>query len=192
MRKSLWLLFPLLSIFPLRAQSTFAAFPGNLILLPSPDGNFLIRNIDGPGPLNHQLILEEKKTGVKRQVYDYQRSVAVMWAPDSRHFAVNDYESSNIGEAYIFGVRDSDAKIDLKSALDKLEIYHRVEWDHGYVGVAKWLDGRRAVIHFWGHGGDLGRTFCQCYVYSLNGSATPCPKQPRGGDLEQKCEASTP
>ena len=139
MRRPLWLLFAIvLFVRSSHAQTGHSRLPGDESEIPSPDGKFVIRNVDGPGQLDHRLFLEEKSTGAKREVYSYMRSVAVVWSPDSRHFAVNDYQVSNIAEAYILGVRDSDGKIDLKKeALSKMESYGKLEWDHGYAGVFK-------------------------------------------------------
>jgi hypothetical protein len=132
-----------------------------------------------------------------RKIYDYGRSASVVWAPDSRHFAVNDYAGSNVADAYIVDVNEKVPRIDVTEEIvrhdsDLSQRVKLVGWDHDYFGVSRWLDERRVVVHHWGHGGSQPTAFCVCYIYTVSGSAEKCARQPRGSDPEERCAEITP
>jgi hypothetical protein len=120
------------------SQSLYAKFPGKPSALPSPDGRYVLRNVDspkGPGPY-HTIYLEDRHTGKKRKVYEYERSASVVWAPDSRRFAVNDYLGSNVSEAYIYSVDGRVSRIDVQDEIvRKVGSFRHYQWDHDYFGV---------------------------------------------------------
>ena len=83
------LIFVLLSTLSY-AQINYARFPGKRSELPSPDGHYVLVNVDSDREPYHSIILKEKSTSTTRKISDYGRSATVVWAPDSRHFALND------------------------------------------------------------------------------------------------------
>jgi hypothetical protein len=175
------------------SQASIAKFPGKISKVISPDGRYILRNVDNLKEPYHSIFLEDKKTGAKRKVYDYGRSVAIVWAPNSKLFAINDYAGSNLADTYILSVEQPIPTIDVQKEITrKVSSFQQHKWDHDYFGVSRWIDDRRVSVYFWGHGGSPSTEFCECYVYTLNGSVQKCVKQPSGADLEQRCSNLTP
>jgi hypothetical protein len=176
---------------PVSAQVS-ARFPSSKSELASLDGRYVLQNVDQSQEPYHSIFLKDTRTGNSRKVYEYGRSVGVVWAPDSLHFAVNDYAGSNITETTIFSVDASLSKTDVQDELvQKGGVV--LTGGHDYFGVVRWLDSRRMVVHFWGHTDDPPvRSFCECYLYTLQGSVSKCSHQPKSDDPERQCEDTTP
>ncbi|HVP44406.1 MAG TPA: hypothetical protein VMS96_13315 [Terriglobales bacterium] len=155
----------------------------------SPDKRFELINVDSDKEPHHSIFLKERKTGQSRKVYEYGRSAAVLWAPDSKHFALNDHAGSDFTNTYVVAVDESTPRIDVQE-----EIQHFVKGlaggHHEYFGVARWLDNRTVVVHHWGHGD--GDAFCDCIIYVLSESAKKCKRQGKARDPEQLCDDMTP
>jgi hypothetical protein len=136
--------------------------------------------------------LKNNATREARKICEYGRHVSVLWSPDSRYFALNDYVGSNIAETFIISVDETVSRVDLQDRI--LSKYGAVtHGGHEYFGVARWLDVRRVVIHDWGHDDEPpSRDFCVCYVYTLGAYVQKCAHQPRGSDLEEFCARTTP
>src|SRR2546423_7329772 len=88
------LIFILLSLSAI-CQTNYAKFPGRRSELPSPDGRYTLVNVDNGRQNFHSISLKEKSTGTVRKITDYGRSAAVVWAPNSKRFALNDYAGSD-------------------------------------------------------------------------------------------------
>jgi len=196
-----------LAILTIPAQSqTSRNFPGPKSELASPDGRYVIQNVDPSQhdanrnsancttslhneEYDHFLFLKDKVTGKSRQIYQYGRGVSVVWSPDSGHLAINDYAGSDYTETSIFSVEAAVPKIDVQK-----ELYAKgdvtLAGDHEYFGVAYWIDNRRVVVHHWGYGNG-GPGYCECYVYTLKGAAHRCARQPNRSD-DEFCERTTP
>jgi hypothetical protein len=171
------------------SQMNSARFPGPRSELPSPDGRYELINTNSDREPHHTLFLKEKRTGELRKITDYERSVGVVWAPDSRHFAVNDYAGSNVTDTYIVATAGIAARIDVQDEINK-KVKHLIGGDHEYFGVARWLDARRVIVHHWGHGDD--GMFCECYIYVLRGPVRKCARQPKSSEPEERCAEITP
>ena len=167
------------------SQSKYARFPDDRSVS-SPDGRYILINVDsGREPNHYSILLKDKTAGKTSKIYEYGRSATAVWAPDSRHFAINDYAGSDFTNTYIIAVDGITPRIDLQK-----EISQQIDLpggDHEYFGVARWLDERRVVVHHWGHDSDRRSEFCGCYTYTLNGRVERCAKQPRNN-----CEELTP
>jgi hypothetical protein len=184
--------FLLLSVVSFGQTQTGRRFPGKKPELASPDGRWVLQNVDRDQEPHHSIFLKDKTTGKTRKICDYGRSASVIWSPDSRHFALNDYAGSNYAEASIITVDETRPTIKLQDViLDKYGA--ATDWGHEYFGTVRWLDAQRVVIHDWGHKDEppLGDS-CVCYVYALGGSVRKCAHQPKGSDLEQLCWKTTP
>ena len=160
------------------SQSNRASFPGEVSNITSPDGRYIIRSVDNTESPYHSLFLTDQKTSASRKILDYGRTVTVVWSPRSKFF---------------FCVEQSTPKIDVQEELTRgISGFRQHKWDHDYFGVSRWIDNRRVSILFWGHGGVPSREFCQCYIYTLDGSVQKCANQPKGNNLEQQCGRRTP
>jgi hypothetical protein len=89
----------------------FATFPERREL-PSPDGQYVIRNVDWNQPAQqfsgmfHSLFLEERATGTSRKLCDYVRRVAVAWSVGNR-IIVTDYLNPKTSRTPVFAVDGS-------------------------------------------------------------------------------------
>ena len=172
------------------AQSNYARFPGKRSEVDSPDGKYVFVNVDNQQQPHHSLFLEEKSTGRRHKISDYERSVAVVWAPNSKRFALNDYAGSDFTSTYIISVDESLPKVDIQKVI--VSKFKRIaRGDHDYFGVRRWLDDRRVIVNHWGHGESQPSGFCECYIYTLNGPVKQCGVQ-SAGNSEERCEELTP
>jgi hypothetical protein len=164
-------------------------FPGPKSELTSPNVRYVIQNVDHNEEYKHFLFLKDKATGTSRQVYEYGRSASVVWSPDSRHSAINDYAGSDYTETSIVSVDEKTPSIDVRKEINsKSDV--TLSGDHEYFGVAYWIDNRRVVVHHSGYGNG-GPTYCECFVYVLNGRVRKCTRQPDPSD-DDFCERTTP
>lgn len=171
------------------AQANYARFPSAKSQAPSPDGRYVVVNIDNQRQPYHSIILEEKGTGRTRKIADYERSVAVLWAPSSGLLALNEYSGSDSTSTYIIPLDESLPKIDVqKEIVSKAK--HIAHGDHEYFGVMRWVDDRRVIVNHWGHG-ESEQGFCECYIYTLNGSVRRCAIE-HSSDPEERCQKLTP
>jgi len=170
-------------------SQTSRRFPGKKSELTSPDGRWVLQDVHRDQGPNHSIFLKDRTSGKTRKICDYERGVGLVWSPDSRRFALNDYGGSDYTETNIFSIDDAVSKIDVQKEIqDKSDV--KLGGDHEYFGVAYWVDKRRVVVHHWGYGnGDP--VYCECYVYTLNGSVRRCAQQPNPVD-DDFCERTTP
>src|SRR5208282_2683124 len=87
-------------------------FPDKKSEITSPDGRYLVQNVDHHEEYRHVLFLKNKTTGKTRQVYEYTRGASVVWSPDSRHFAIDDGTGSDCTETKILSVDETVPEID--------------------------------------------------------------------------------
>ena len=177
---------------PLFGQ-TARRFPNGKSELASPDGRWILQNVDRDTEPHHSILLKDKTTGKTRKICDYERHASIIWSPDSRNFALNDYAGSDFATASIISVDEAASIIKLQDEIRKTRGTR--EGEHEYYGVVRWLDERRVMVHDWGHGEPAPRDFCMCYVYTLDGSVRRCARQPEGkhlGELEDYCSHTTP
>jgi hypothetical protein len=170
------------ALFVLAAQGqTFRNFPGRKSDLTSPNGRYVVQNVERDEEPRFVLSLKDKTTGKSRKVYEYGRGASVLWSPDSRHFAIDDAAGSDYTQTKILPVDENAPEIDVqKEIVDTAKAVPGGH--HKYFYVAYWIDSRRVVIYHWGYGGELPDGFCECYVYRLNGPVRKCARQPKDSD----------
>jgi len=87
----------------------------------------------------------------------YERSVDVLWAPDSNAFVVNDWYGSNVADAYLYFVNDLAHPIDIGAQLkravkdkeDQISI-ENTKAVHTYVVASKWIDATKVAVRIAG------------------------------------------
>lgn len=150
------ILITLLLLLAVASFSQTGRFPGKKSELTSSDGRWVLQDVNRNQGPKHSIFLKDRTGRKTRKICDYERSVGLVWSPDSRRFAMNDYAGSNYTEVGIYSVDESAPKIDLqKEILDQdkrlRERVKLVGFGHDYFGVARWLDAQRVVVHDWGH-----------------------------------------
>jgi hypothetical protein len=118
--------------------------------------------------------LKNLESNVRRELFDYDRHVDVLWSPDSTLFAVTDYGESDLSHCRVFSV---DEKIKTVSALDQLsrtlseserKRLQRLQSNHHfYVAASAWTASKELKLKVWGHGAADPGGFTQYYVLRL-------------------------
>ena len=131
-------------------------FPSAQTQAVAPDKRFAVVNVDSDKEPYHTLFLEDQQTNTRRKILEYDRSVEVIWNPDSTAFAVNNYAGSNVGECLIFFTSDKIASVNVGDALldrmtsgEELSTLHVS--DHIYWTAVRWTSPELLKVKVWGH-----------------------------------------
>jgi hypothetical protein len=160
----------------------FATFPESREL-PSPDGRYLIRNLDAnPAPQQfsgvfHSLFLEQRATGRSRKLCDYVRRVAVAWSGGNR-IIVTDYTNQKNSRALVFAADDSFEPVvidkrNLEAMLPAGQRGYLSGNDHVFVEASS-LEGDALVFRVWGYGARNANGFRLICQYDLAQSTISC------------------
>jgi hypothetical protein len=166
-----------------------AKFPGPNSKLTSPDGRWVLQNVNPDSKQPRTIFLKDKTTGKTRKICEYGRSVGLLWSPNSRRFALNDRAGSDYTETSILSVDETVRKIDVQDAILRDAKAQMPSCDHCYFGVSRWLDDRSVVVFGSGYGNG-SPLFCLCYIYTLNGKVRKCLRQPKPDS--DFCQSSRP
>jgi hypothetical protein len=136
----------------------------------SPDGQYRVSKVLCSNQSDQRaLVLHNNKSGDERLLYTYTRNATILWSPDSRNIAINDYAGSDFTENLVFSVDQSVPPIDLKKQLFQSERRAVPETDHLYMSTIKWRSQSVLQVIVWGHGGDSPMGFCRSFSLSLDG-----------------------
>jgi hypothetical protein len=188
-------LYAFVVAFLLAAQAgaqQFTTFPDRPELR-SPDGKFLIRNVDhaaGPSDFSvvfRSLILEEVPSGRSWELYNYVGRVAVAWS-GNRFIIVTDYVSKRTSRALVFaiGSRTGDSRGDPfaveQVTLDKVQLsrlvpseqnVHLLANDHVFLEVTR-VEGGALILRVWGYGARNPKGFRLACQYDLRAGTAAC------------------
>jgi hypothetical protein len=120
-----------------------------------------------------QLWMENTSSGKNRLVGPFTvQTISLAWSPDSRHFVVNDRETSTESNAYLFET-DTLQRGDLSNILtakfpeamhclvsnrpgpERGRVSHKRDVMHSYVDVRRWIDDQHVELQL--HGNFAGR-----------------------------------
>ena len=165
------------------------SFPGPVNRLPSPDGRYVLINVDSDKAPHHVLVIKDSSSGVKRQIHSYGRHVSALWSPDGNMLVVNDYAGSDFSKSLLFSAAADKPTVDLGAALlrsleNSAARRELTGNDHVYFAVKKWKSQTELVLRVWGYGDASPRGFSQTYVYSLEGSFRRLAHKSTGGPGE--------
>lgn len=160
-------------------------FPGEVAEIASPNGSFIVKNLDDslgrnipskkyadPKQLdNHQLVLTKKGSKAGTPVFTYQRNVDVIWSPDSTAFIVNDFMGSNLAFPFLLQVKDPTHPVEfadrfVDSVTDKKDKHNLTKSDHVYIKVTRWLSPQSVEIKAFGHNTDSFEMFYSWDLHS--------------------------
>lgn len=161
----------------------FETFPGTTNELPSPNGQFLVRSVSygvAPGDFSgkfHALVLEDRRCGKSRNLYDYLGKVMVFWSADNV-LVVNDYYTDRGARVLLFVtdeaippvVIDKNRMIQL---LDPVAGRHLIGNDHVYIAASK-LEGNTLALRLWGYGALDAKGFYFSCDYTLEPNTASC------------------
>jgi hypothetical protein len=151
---------------------TRRSFPGERSTSKSPNGRYVLHNIDDDtSEPSHQLILEDLSKHTSSKLISYNRSVDVLWSPGGSKLIVNDHGGSDFTEAYVFILGESLRKIDLTDELNrKYSGSARIFKNHHvYLEGISWLDEKRIKIKVFGYGEADPDGFVKFFEYTIAG-----------------------
>jgi hypothetical protein len=165
----------------------FVVFPqaGQLV---SPDGRFVLRNVDREAPASdfvgtfHALWLTELATGRSRKLCDYIGPAAVAWSR-SDFLVVTQYLSRRTSRALVFSVAEPDNPV----VLDQPTLTRLVpaeprpslrDNNHIFIEASR-LEEDILYLHVWGYGQhDAGGFRWHC-EYALQEDTVSCKAEPK-------------
>jgi hypothetical protein len=137
------------------STARLVSFPSAQTQAVARDGRFAVVNVDSDTEPHHTLLLENRQTKSTRKILEYDRSVEVLWNPDSTMFAVNNYAGSNVGECLIFLINKA-ASVNVGDVLqngttnrDEISTLHAS--DHIYWAAVRWMSPQLLKVKLWGH-----------------------------------------
>jgi hypothetical protein len=142
------------------AAAPFVLFP-KATELASPDGRFVVRNLERKGGANEfvgtslSLWLVEKATGRARKLCDYIGVAAVAWSSDD-YLVVTEYVGKKTSRALVFSVADAIDSIvlDKRTLLRVIPVDLREtlrQNDHVFVEALR-VAGQTLYLRVWGYG----------------------------------------
>jgi hypothetical protein len=161
----------------------FATFPDAADELPSPNGQLLVRSVSygaAPGSFSgkfHALVLEERKTGRSRKLYDYLGRVMVSWAADNV-LVMNEYYTAKGSRVVVFFTDETIPPVVIDRnrliyLLDPITSRHLIGNDHVYIAASK-LEGDTLALRLWGYGAQDAKGFGLSCDYSLQRNTASC------------------
>ncbi len=151
-----------------------ASFPGAQSKVNSPDGHYVIENLDNDEEQPaHTLTVLDTRNHSSTIIYRYSRHVDVLWSPTSKAVVVNDYEGSNSSHPVVFEPPWSAAtSVDLREKLvDLLRAKGGSKIilgnDHSYLLAQQWLNGKELVCELTAYGGANPKALSKRYVYTI-------------------------
>lgn len=182
------LCFTAVLIFEIVAQAApFVVFP-KAGQLPSPDGRFVVRNIDRKAPLSeyvgtfHSLVLEDTASGLSRELCEYVGVAAVAWAKND-FIIVTQYVSKRTSRALVFVADNSRDPVVIDKALVTnlvpLNLRPQLrENDHVFVEGSR-VEGETLTLRVWGYGQHDANGFRWRCEYNLLESGISCEETNR-------------
>lgn len=97
------------------ASAPSVSFPAAKSETESPGGRYVIRNSDSlsENPAHTLTLVIEAKSASAIKVYQYARSVDILWSPASDVFVINDYEGSDSTRPFLYDVPWTGTKTDI-------------------------------------------------------------------------------
>lgn len=156
-------------------------FPGSDNRIKSPDGRYVLRNVDYPAGKDtvenwHSIFLLDRKTDREKLFYKYERWVDILWRPSSDALILNDHWASNESRVVLFLLSPCFKRIDvgeqlLRSNRPEQEKQSIETADHVYPHAAKWLDRETVLLRITGYNGVDPDGFTLVYLYNVEKSS---------------------
>jgi hypothetical protein len=171
----IFLLLALCSLVAFGSSKKPVEFPGPQAKLQSPDGRYVVENVDSDKEPHHTLRLKSAATGTVRTLCSYQRHVTVLWSPDGKKLVVNDYAGSDFSRVLIFSADRESPLVNvgaelLQSLRDSPDRRSLADNQHVYFAVSGWEGKESVKLKVWGYGQVDPKGFSRWYQYTLGGS----------------------
>ncbi len=182
----IFLALALLSILPAPsypAEQHGVEFPGRLCSVPSPDGRYLVLNIDREVDSqvrylgdNHALYLIDLKASRLTRIHPYGRHAKVLWSGSGSALVINDYVGSDFSDAILFvvpGVAGTSIGVELRKSAQGKRIFSN---HHVYIEAVEWGPSDTLTIRVHGYGDSDPNGFEHWYQYSPGGNLKEIPR----------------
>ena len=147
--------------FPQQSQAT------------SPDARYIVIGEHNSEPF-HTAILEDRVLKTRRKLFNYDRHIDLLWSPDSRSFAVTDYEESDYSRCSIVFTDQTVPTIQVWDRVVKTvserERKSLFENDHVYIAAVQWISVGALKLKVWGYGKVNASGFTRFYRYDKDGT----------------------
>jgi hypothetical protein len=138
------------------------------------DGHYVIIEEKNHSEPFHTAILEDRVLKTRRKLFDYDRGIDLLWNPDSKSFAVTDYEGSDYSRCRIIFADRTAPTIQiwdkLIAALTTSERKGLLANHHVYIAAAQWIGDGALKVKVWGYGEVNPSGFTRFYSYDKNGT----------------------
>src|SRR5271155_4604017 len=158
---------PITDVFPVSFPAQSRA--------PSPDGRYVIVGVDSDSEPYHTVFLEDDVLKSRRKLFNYNRSIAVLWAEDSKSFALSDYVGSNVSQCSVISVDKHTRPIQvidlILAALSeeaREQLKKQLSNDHVYVEAFGWTGPTDLTVKISGHGDANPSGFEVYYTVQVN------------------------
>jgi hypothetical protein len=124
--------------------------------IPSPDGKWTLV-FDCPNDCSERkLWIEENAPRTRKLVKEFDRSLSISWAPDSRLFFVNDASGSTETQCHIYDtttLKETDlAKVVIAGDSDSAQFVYA---GHSYLKAKRWINSHELLVVLKGHNDGL-------------------------------------
>jgi hypothetical protein len=159
-----------LLLIPVLSADNPIAFPGRVSELASPDGRYVLRNVDSDQEPHHVLYLEGAQHKNEKLMV-YGRHASALWSRDGQGLLVNDYGGSDHSNCllFLFGVERK--RIDVRERLrEQLGSNETIFGNHHvYVEGVEWISRDRVSVKVSGYGDVNPKGFTLLYDHSVGG-----------------------
>jgi len=163
--------------------SSVVALPrGPVSRIPSPNGKWTLIFECPKHCSDRKLSIEENNSLTRRLVKEYERSLSISWAPDSRSFFVDDASGSTETLCYVYDpatLKETDiAKVVLAGDPEAAQFLNA---GHSYLKAIRWINSQELLVVLEGYNDGLPPgVFTVRYRIGLNGSIQKLWQQVEG------------
>jgi len=163
--------------WPIRAQAKAVRSPvislpnGAISRIPSPDEKWILAFECPNNCSERKLWVEQRGMPGRRLVSEYERSLAISWAPNGSLFFVNDAYASNEARCYVVDPITLKTT-DLAKVIETEDAGVRkfLNAGHSYLRVKRWINSHELLVVLYGHFDDPPpRGFTLQYRIDVNG-----------------------
>ncbi len=160
------------------AEGPSINFPGPKCGVTSPDGRYIVLNVDSQMDAetrylgeNHALYLLDLKTPTVKRIHPYGRSVSVLWSPRGSALLINDRVGSDSSTVLLVVVGRGAQKIDIGQQLKKKARERSIVANHHvYIEGVEWLAENAMKVKVHGYGDLDPNGFELWYEYMVGGA----------------------
>jgi hypothetical protein len=140
----------------------------------SPNERYVVVGEQNHAEPFHTAVLEDRVLKTRSKLFDYERHIDLLWNPDSKSFAVTDYEESDYSRCSIVFTDRTLPTIrvwdKLVKALTVSERKSLLENHHVYIAAVEWIGASALKVKVWGYGDVNPSGFTRFYSYDKDSS----------------------